>query len=99
MSYRIEYGSVIPAQDTNTMQPARLRVMTAVFLLLFAFLVRQFFPSCTESLRQILLPGTPTVTQTALDSLMWQLRDGESLGQALTTFGTYIVNNDQVLFH
>ena len=99
MSYRIEYGPAIPSQHTTRKYTARLRILTAVFLLIFVFLVRQYFPTGAENLRQFLLPGAPGVTQTALDQLMEQLRDGQSLGQALTAFCTYIVSNDPSLCH
>ena len=99
MSYHIEYGPAVPPQYAPMPKPPRLRIMTATFLLLFAFLVRQFFPSGAEKLRLLLLPGTPTVTQQALDFLMGDLRDGEPLGQAFTAFCTYIIDNDQTLPH
>lgn len=99
MSYRIEYGPAIPPEYRKEPKSTRLRVLTALFLLLFTLLVRQFFPSGTDKLRAALLPGAPTITQQALDFLMGDLRDGEPLGQAFTAFCTYIIDNDQTLSH
>lgn len=99
MSYRIEYGPAIPPQYVKKPKLLRLRVTTAVFLLLFALLVRQFFPAGTEKLRQFLLPGTSSVTQEALDSLMGDLRNGESFGDAFTAFCTYIIDHDKAISH
>ena len=61
MSYRIEYGTPIPPQYVEKANPARLRIMTAAFLILFSLLVRQYFPDGTEKLRQVLLPQCHTV--------------------------------------
>lgn len=99
MPYRIEYGSAIPPQYIKKKKPLRLQIMTAIFLLTFSLLVRQFFPAGTQKLRQILLPGTPSVTQEALDMLMGDLRDGESLGDAFTAFCVYIVDHDETISH
>lgn len=97
MSYRIEYGPAIPPQYVKKPKFLRLQIMTAVCLLLFSLLVRQLFPAGAQQLRHMFLPGTPTVTQTALDALMCDLRNGEPLGDALTAFCMYIVDHDQTL--
>lgn len=97
MSYHIEYGPVNLPKHAENHKPLRLRIITAVFLLSFALMVRQFFPASADRLRRILLPCTPTVTQQALDYMMNDLRSGEPLGQAFTTFCTYIIDNDEAL--
>lgn len=99
MAYRIEYGSPVPPQYIKRTNPLRLQIMTAVFLLTFSLLVRQFFPAGTQKLRQLLLPGTPSVTQAALDTLMGDLRNGESLTDAFTTFCVYIIDHDETIPH
>jgi hypothetical protein len=68
-------------------------------MLIFSLLVRQHFPAGTEKLQQLLLPGTPTATHTALDCLMGDLRNGESLSDALTTFCVYIIDHDETIAH
>ena len=97
MSYRVEYGPPIPAQYIKRSKPLRIQIMTAVFLLLFTLLVRQFFPSGTRQLRQILLPETHSITQDALDALMSDLRNGEPLGDAVTAFCVYIIDHDETI--
>jgi len=99
MPYRIEYGSAIPPQYIKKTNPLRLQIMTAACLVTFSLLVRQFFPAGTEKLREILLPGTPTVTQDALDILMGDLRNGEPITDAFTAFCVYIVDHDQSIPH
>ena len=99
MSYRIEYGPAIPPQYIKKTNSLRLQTMTAVCLLLFSFLVRQFFPTGVQQLRQFLLPGSPTVTQEALDTMMGNLRNGEPLRDAFTAFCVYIVDHDETIPH
>ena len=99
MSYRIEYGPAIPQQYIKRRNPVRLQVMTAACLLLFSLLVRQFFPAGVQELRRVLLPDVPTITQEALDTMMDDLRDGESLGDAFTAFCTYVIGHDEAFAH
>ena len=94
MSYRIEYGSSIPAQYVKKKTYMRLQIMTAVWLLLFTLLVRGFFPAGTEQLKRILLPDAHSVTQTALNDLTEKLRNGQPLHDAFTSFCIYIVEHD-----
>ena len=97
MAYRIEYGPAVPPKYQKKYKPQRLQAMTAAFLLLFSLIVRQYFPAGTEQLRRILLPGTPTVTQQALDTLMTDLRDGYPIGNAFTAFCEHIISHDQTV--
>ena len=70
----------------------------AVCLLLFSLSVRLFFPSGAETLRSFLLPGKFSVTQTAVESFMGDIRSGEPLGQSFTAFCTYIIDHDETFF-
>ncbi len=97
MSYRIEYGPDIPPQYREKSTSGRLQTMICVFLLLFALLVRQFFPAGTMALRTFLLPGSPSVTQQALDELVRDVHDGEAFGDAFTAFCEQIISHDQAL--
>lgn len=97
MAYRIEYGPAVPEQYIKRKNPLRLQILTAAFLLTFSLLVRQYFPAGTQKLRQFLLPGSHSVTQDALDLLMGDLRSGEPIGDALTTFCVYIIDHDETI--
>lgn len=97
LSYRIEYGPAIPPQYRQKPKFLRLQVMTALFLLLFVLIVRQYFPAGVRTLRQLLLPIHPSVTQQALDELVIDIRDGESFGNAFTAFCVQIISHDQAL--
>ena len=94
MSYRIEYGPPVPPQYVKKPRPLHLQIMTAVCLLLFSLLVRQFFPAGTNKLRQILLPGTPTVTQQALETFLTDVRTGAPVGDAFYVFCSQIISHD-----
>ena len=97
MSYRIEYGPAIPSRYVTRNSFLRLRSMTAACLLLFCLTVRHVFPEGSEKLRQILLPGEPSVTQQAVETFMSNIRNGEDFTDSLTTFCEYIVIHDETL--
>lgn len=93
MAYRIVYGPEIPPQYQKKTDRSRLRTLTAVCLLLFTLLVKQYFPAGTARLQQIFLPGDPTVTQQALSSMMGQLQSGAAPVDAFTVFCKEILAN------
>ena len=98
LSYRIEYGPAItPQYQTKPKRRARHRVLTALWLLIFVLLVKQCFPSGVQTLRQLLLPASHSITQQALDQLVMEVRDGESFGQAFTAFCQQIIAHDQAV--
>lgn len=86
MAYRIVYGPEIPPRYCKKHTNSRLRFFTAICLLLFALLVKQFFPEGVEELQKLLLPGDPTIAQEALSSMMHQLQAGEAPVDAFTVF-------------
>lgn len=94
MSYRITYGPPVPPCYQKQDKPSHLRLMTAAWFVLFALLVRLFFPAGSAQLRRMLLPDTHDVTQVALYSFMSDLRSGEKLGDALNAFCAEIISHD-----
>lgn len=93
MGYRIVYGPDMTVCKPQSENRSRIAVMTAVFLLLFMLLVRQYWPAGTQVLKQYLLPGELTVTEQAFQSMMDELRSGEQAGAAFTAFCQEIVHN------
>ena len=83
MGYRIVYGPMPKAAPSGS---GRLRVMTAVFGRLFALCVHFLWPQGSRMLREIFLPGTPGVTEQALESMVADIRSGEDFGDAVTAF-------------
>lgn len=97
MSYRIEYGPAVPPCYRKKRRSGRLQTMTASCLLLFALLVRSFFPAGAEKLRQILLPDVPSVVQTAYAEFVRSMHGGQSVGDAFTVFCQHVINHDEAL--
>lgn len=97
MSYRIEYGPEVPTCYRKKRRSGRLQTMTAVCLLLFALLVRSFFPAGMEKLRQLLLPDVHSVVQAAYTEFMRGMNGGQSIGDAFTVFCQHVIDNEEAL--
>lgn len=97
MPYRITYGPPITSIVQKEDSFSRLRTMTASFLMVFALLVRLFFPAGCVHLRAILLPDPENVSQAALSGFMSDLRNGHQLADAFYTFCEHIVSHDPAI--
>ena len=97
MSYRIEYGPSSPSSSRNPRHGSRVQTMTAVCLLLFSLLVRSFFPAGTEKLREILLPDSNSVVQSAYHAFLNQMQGGQSVTDAFTVFCQYVISHEEAL--
>lgn len=96
MSYRIVYGpDPVPAQKA-THSPIRLRMLTAVFLLLFALLVRQWWPQGHQLLSGALLPDGKSPTQNALTAMVAEIGNGEPVLEALSGFCRQIIDHEPI---
>lgn len=93
MGYRIVYGPMPKMPQERDYKPLRIQVLTAVFALLFVLTVRQAWPEGTALLREFLLPGEQNVTEAAFSEMIGDIREGESLGDALTAFCRQIVEH------
>ncbi len=90
MGYKIVYGEEPPAQIPST---ARLRTMTAAFLLLGCLLTRMFWSDGTALLRQCLLPDAENVAEAAFCELMDELHAGAPMGESVLTFCRTVVSD------
>ena len=97
MSYRIEYGPDLPTRYRNIRRNTRLKVMTALWLLVFSLLVRSFFPAGTEELRRVLLADADSVVQNAYSLFLGEVRSGQSVGDAFTVFCRYVIDHEEAL--
>lgn len=98
LSYRIEYGPETPPQyRKKPKKGVRLRFLTALWLFLFVLMVKQCFPTGVQTLRQLLLPLSHSITQQALDELVIGVRDGQSFGDAFTVFCQQIIAHEKAL--
>ena len=90
MAYRIEYNAIavkLPPKKRS----GRWRVLLAVAALVGgAALIKRFALDFTL---QYLIPGDPAVTAAAFENMAQELKLGQSLTQALTTFCREIIAN------
>lgn len=91
MSYRIVYGpeQKIPTQKDH--RSLRIRMLTALFLILFLIGVKKYWPEGHAALNALLLPGKPGVTQMAIDEMVSALGEGVSVSDAFTAFCRQII--------
>lgn len=86
MGYRIVYGEEAKPKPEGAWTALRLQALTAACLLAFTFGVKTIWPEGTEVLRQVLLPGEPGITEKAFQTFVENVQEGESFGDAVTTF-------------
>lgn len=99
MGYRIVYGPMPPAVKAKKSGSLRLRILTAVFALLLVLAVRLVWPQGTQTLHRFLMPGEPTVTETAFGSMIGNIRDGEPLPEAFTAFCRQVLESGNAQIH
>lgn len=97
MAYRIEYGPAIPEKYKKRYNPLRRQILTACFVLLFAFLVSKFLPDESQILRSILIPENGNAAQLALDKFVADMRCGESFYDAVYSFCEQIILSDPAI--
>ena len=85
MGYRIIYGPEPPKKCSKN-GTVRARVLTAVSFLIFAWFLRLLWPEGREVLANYIIPGEPTLTQSAFMGLQDNLRHGMGIGDSLTEF-------------
>ena len=85
MGYRIDYGPVKRVRGLEK-RTSGLAALTGLFFLLFVITVCCFWPEGVAELRQILLPGDPAVTTSAMEELADSLRTGEMIFDSLRAF-------------
>ena len=80
MGYRVEYGA--PEQKRISLAGA-----TAVWLVVFLLLVGLCWPEGAQTLRDLLIPGDPSVTTAALEQFAGEIRSGAAWQEALSRLG------------
>ena len=93
MGYRVDY---LPIKKVRNMEKRTSYVpaMTALFLLLFFFLVSSFWPWGAEFLREVLIPGDLDVTVAALEAFAMKLQNGEAFSDAFKAFCHQLLEED-----
>lgn len=86
MGYRIEYGENGTAAYFVKKEGGHRGMLTIGFFLLFCVLTSTLWPSRWQLAKDYLIPGDPAVTKAAFSEMTQQLKDGESLEDAVVTF-------------
>ena len=96
MSYRIVYGPEQKIPKKKEFPTSRIRVITALFLLLFSISVKKYWPDGHAKLAELLLPGNPGVTQLALEDMVFDLGEGVPLSDAFAAFCRQIITYEEI---
>lgn len=83
MGYRIVYGK----QEKKIISPKKIGLIISA-ILVFAMLL---WPSGRNAVRNLILPGDADVTAAALQKLVSELGEGQSIGEAVTVFCQQII--------
>lgn len=96
MGYRISYGQAQIREEIPDIPEKNLLkwVIPALAVVLTAVLVLYIIGPA--QLRDLLLPGDPAVTSSALESFAVSIKEGEGLGTAIHTFCQEIIDGAQL---
>lgn len=86
MGYRIVYGPPIRSRERKPKTGVRIRILTAVFIFLFAVTVRLCWAEGAGVLREYLIPGDLSAVEEAYTVMLDQLRNGGELREAALVF-------------
>lgn len=95
MAYRIDYGSAGNRRKPLHRQPPKPLIKTALLVLALVAGAVTVKVVGLNWVRDVLLPGDPEVTASALQNMTDGLRSGESLLDAVTAFCREIIANAQ----
>ena len=91
MAYRISYDGVGKYRLKN--KNKRKGIYSAVFVLLLVFVAISIKVSGLTWVQEVLLPGDSAVTAAALEDMVTDLRNGDSLYEAIKAFCQEIVEH------
>lgn len=91
MGYRIQYGQTAKKEIIEERTVSKKQ--NVMRYILITVIIAAVIASCTkiDAVRKFLLPGDPTVTQNALTAFAENVRAGEPVSQAITTFCREII--------
>ena len=96
MGYQIRYGDTQASSGGQRPRLSRIIGLSLSFLLVFVLLSWSFWPEGRAVLRDVLVPGDPDVTLHGLETLARELREGESLSDAVTAFCREVIDGAAV---
>ena len=96
MAYRIQYGSD-PKFKTHWDRPFR-KHRTAIISAIIAavLLICATVPQVQRGIRELILPGDPSITEAALTAFVDNLKTGEPMDEAFAAFCRDIISNAEV---
>lgn len=92
MGYEIRYGATM----VRTPLVNNKRKALTVTIGLLAVVIIFFILGNAVDLRQYVLPGNPEITGNALNALASDIKEGESLGSAITAFCREIIEHANI---
>lgn len=86
MSYRIEYAAVPETAQIRNNHPLRTFFLTTTVFTVFLIALHTCFPRGWEVLQDLLWPGDAEVTRQAINTLVNDLRTGQTFSEAAQAF-------------
>ena len=94
MGYRVDYGKTNAKHQKDCFSSLRVLVMTVAFFLAFCLSVDTFFPRGREAFWEALFPGEASAAQAAVEVLVDELSNGESVTGALENLHRALFENE-----
>ena len=91
MAYRIVYGKDPVRSETTRFWSGRMRVMTALFFVMFILSVKLLWKDGFDILQDVLLPGAGDTALKAMNHMVAHIREGSGLTDAVTAFCREII--------
>lgn len=96
MAYRIDYHP-LPHKHSIPRFRWQTPLLTCLFFLLFLVTVKTVWPAGNQALRQLLLsPGYAAESETALQTLISNLKEGQPFYESFTAFCQQIIAHAQL---
>ena len=95
MGYQISYGPV-KTKDSVKMRGKTVRTF-ALVICIIALVIGLQVSGVGKTLWRWMLPGDPEITGAALDTMVQGLKEGSSVGDAITVFCREIIENAHLL--
>jgi len=96
MGYRIKYEKDMVKMPVHTQMNKRTKRILCIGISICAAMMLLSATGSISKLKEWILPGNPQVTETALDNLVADLKEGEKLEDAITAFCQEILDHANI---
>ncbi len=93
MGYSIKYGNELIKTPYCSRMSQKSKLLVSVLLTICIVLVFLSLSVGSKTLKEYILPGNADITESALNALISDLKDGEPLGSAVSAFCQEIYEN------